>query len=592
MSTSTQNAQASESDKAQIIPGHSHAWPWDLFLLAIPLVGLAPLLAVHGVQLWWRPSFQFFPVVIFCLVIGVLLAEKGVHRGRVRRTFSALFASLGFAMAIYSAWIFSTSFACSAIALLWIAWGLVRLEFDSWARAICWGLLVLTLVPLPMNLDARIESGLNGFVASCTSRVLDLVQSYHLLQSPYLAVEKRAINYFEFLDTAFSFRAVLAIVLVLIIARRHAFLVGVLSLVTGVLSTFVGKVLVLSLAVYMVNSGMAWNEGWLWTLLIWGIAFLAIVLASNLNSMWGALLGPIKMAGEVVSIDRTRSADMYNRLVYWPGKITKRRSRDNREAITDAIALSNSVRTGPSMVLVGMSLVVGLLVAPLAMAVVKQRLLVSSSSRMVLPTDRSPDGKLFASKTFPGLLLNQYQSNTGGNTLGGMSVHLWNFSGIDAEARIILVYPVGGWTSQWSLGTENGWQVTDQNEASMQSLWPFVEKTLVYQSETASKTELLFSSQFTLDGIPYIPTAEDLAERPESTLGNRWQEPRLLNYLKTTPQDNSGSSFVVQMQFISKSELRDQDVVALRKIYEGARQAILLRVAGGSDSRKDEAAEN
>jgi len=584
MSTSTQNAQVSESDKAQGAPGHSRAWLWDLFLLVIPLAGLAPLLAVHGVQLWWRPSFQFFPFVIFCLAIGMLLAEKGVHRGRVRRIFAALFASLGFAMAIYSAWIFSTSFACFAIALLWIAWGLVRLEFDSWARAVCWGLLVATLIPLPKNLDARIESGLNGYVASCTSRVLDLFQSYHLLQSPYLAIEKRAINYFEFLDSAFSFRAVFAIVLVLIIARHHAFLVGMLSLVTGVLSTFVGKVLVLSLAVYMVNNGIAWNEGWLWNLLIWGIAFLAILMSSNLNSMWGALLSPIKMAGEVVSIDRTRSADIYNRLVYWPGKITKRRSRDNREAITDAVALSTTVRTGPPLVLVGMSLVVGLLVAPLAMAVVKQKLLVSSSSQMVLPIDRSPDGKLFASKTFPGLLLNQYQSNTGSNALGGMSVHLWNFSGIDAEARIILVYPVGGWTSQWSLGTEEGWEVTDQNEDSLQSLWPFVEKTLVYQSETAAKTELLFSSQFTLDGIPYIPTSEDLAEQPESTSGNRWLEPRLLNYLKIAPQDKAGSSFVFQMQFVSKSELRDQDVVALRKIYEGVRQAILSRVSSGGTS--------
>jgi hypothetical protein len=523
-------------------------------------------------------------MAIFCLAIGMLLAEKGVCRDRMRRIFAGLFASFGFAMAIYSAWIFSPGIACSAIATLWVAWGLVRLQFDSWARSICWGILVATLVPLPMNLDNRIEAGLNGMVASSTSRVLDLFQSYHLLQSPYLAVEKRAINYYEFLDTAFSFRAVFALVLVLIIARRRSFLSGVLSLATGILVTFVGKVVLLAIAVYMVNSGVEWNEGWLWTLLHWGVAFFSIVIASNFESMWGALLAPIKVAGEVVSIDRTRSADIYNRLVYWPGSIAKRRSRDNREAPTSNESIYSPAGASPSLVLMGVSVAVVLLAAPLAMAVFKQKLLVSSTSRIDLSTDRSPDSKLFPSKTFPGLLLNQYQSNTGKNALGNLSVHLWNFSGIDAEAQILLVYPVDGWKSEWSLGVENGWSLTNQNEDSLQSPWPFVEKRLAYENETASKTSLFFSSQFTMDGKPYFPSAEELTVRPETATGNRWLEPRLINFLKTPVQVKTASSFVVQMQVISKSELRDEDIVSLRKIFETVRQAVLLRVGrGGND---------
>lgn len=586
MSTSTKTAQAKEAIPD---PAVLRVWLWDVFLLGLPLVGLAPLLAVHGVQLWWRPSFQFFPMAIFCLAIGMLLAEKGVCRERVRRMFAALFASVGFAMAVYSAWIFSPSIACSAIALLWMAWGLVRLQFDSWARSICWGLLVATLVPFPMNLDTRIESGLNGMGASWTSRVLDLFQSYHLLQSPYLAVEKRAINYFEFLDTAFSFRALFAFVLVLIIAKRRSFLSGVLSLATGILVTFVGKVVLLTLAIYMVNSGVVWNEGWLWTLLHWGIAFLAIVMASNFESMWGALLAPIKVAGDVVSIDRTRSADIYNRLVYWPGKIAKRRSRDTREAAPSNESDYSSAGASPSLVLMGVSVAIVLLAAPLAMAVVKQKLLVSSSSRIDLPSDRSPDSKLFPSKTFPGLLLNQYQSNAGSSALGNLSVHLWNFTGIDAEAQIVLVYPVDGWKSEWSLGVENGWRLTNQNDDSLQSPWPIVEKRFAYETETAGKTSLLFSSQFTLDGKPYLPSAEELTVRPEAATGNRWLEPRLINFLKTPAQDKTASSFVVQMQFISNSEFRDEDVVSLRKIFESVRQAVLLRVAGAGDEGQEKA---
>ncbi|MCY2975770.1 MAG: hypothetical protein NTW52_14005 [Planctomycetota bacterium] len=589
MSTATKTAQAKESILQPPDPALSQAWLWDLFLLGLPLVGLAPLLAVHGVQLWWRPSFQFFPMAILCLLLGMLLAEKGVCCDRVRRIFAALFASFGFAMTIYSAWIFSPSIACFAIASLWVAWGLVRLQFDSWARSICWGLLVATLVPLPMNLDSRIEAGLNGLVAASTSRVLDLFQSYHLLQSPYLAVEKRAINYFEFLDTAFSFRAVLAFVLVLIIAKRRSFLSGALSLATGILVTFVGKVVLLALAVYMVNSGVVWNEGWLWTLLNWGIAFLSIVMVSNLESMWGALLGPIKVAGDVVSIDRTRSADIYNRLVYWPGKIAKRRSRETREAAIGNESIYSSAGASPSIILMGVSVIIVLLAAPLAMAVVKQKLLVSSSSRIDLPSDRLPDSKLFPSKTFPGLLLNQYQSNAGSSALGNLSVHLWNFTGIDAEAQIVLVYPVDGWKSEWSLGVENGWSFSNQNEDSLQSPWPFVEKRLAYDSEIAAKTSLFFSSQFTLDGKPYLPSAEELTLRPETATGNRWLEPRLINFLRTPVQDKTASSFVVQMQFISISELRDEDIVNLRTIFESVRQAVLLRVGGAGDAAQAKA---
>ncbi len=561
-------------------PALSRAWLWDLFLLVLPLVGLAPLLIVHGVQLWSRPCFKFIPIAIFCLAIGVLLAEKGVCRERIRRIFAVLFASTGFAMAIYSAWIFSPSIACSAIAVLLVAWGLVRLQFDSWARSICWGLLVATLVPLPKNLDARIESGLNELVASCTSRVLDLFQSYHLLQSPYLAVEKRAINYFEFLDTAFSFRAIFAFVLVLIIARRRSFLSGVLSLATGILATFVGKVVLLALAAYMVNSGVVWNEGWLWSLLHWGVAFLSIVMASNLESMWGALLAPIKVAGEVVSLDRTRSADIYNLVVYWPGKIAKRRSRDARGDAAIPASGDSSFGATPSMILMGVSVVVALLAAPLAMAVFKQRLLVTSAGRIDLPAERSPDSKQFPSKTFPGLLLNQYQSNTGKNALGSVSVHLWNFTGIDAEAQILLAYPVDGWKSEWVLGTESGWNVASQNDTSLQSPWPFVEKSLEYDSDSAARRSLLFSSQFTLDGKPYSPSADELAVRPEATPSNRWLEPRLINFLKNPVQEKTGSSFVIQLRFVSKSELRDEDIANLRKIFDSARQAVLQRVGG------------
>jgi hypothetical protein len=421
---------------------------------------------------------------------------------------------------------------------------------------------------------------LNELVASWTSRVLDLFQSYHLLQSPYLAVEKRAINYFEFLDTAFSFRAVFAFVLVLIIARRRSFLSGVLSLATGILATFVGKVVLLALAAYMVNSGVVWNEGWLWSLLHWGVAYLSIVMASNLESMWGTLLAPIKVAGEVVSLDRTRSADIYNRVVYWPGKIAKRRSRDARDNAAIAASGDFSVGATPSMILMGVSVVVALLAAPLAMAVFKQRLLVTSAGRIDLPVDRSPDSKQFPSKTFPGLLLNQYQSNTGKDALGSMSVHLWNFTGIDAEAQILLVYPVDGWKSDWVLGTEIGWNTSGQNETSLVSPWPFVEKSLEYESDTAAKRSLLFSSQFTLDGKPYSPTADELVVRPEATTNNRWLEPRLINFLKNPVQEKTGSSFVIQLRFVSKSELRDEDIANLRKIFDSARQAVLQRVGG------------
>jgi hypothetical protein len=214
------------------------------------------------------------------------------------------------------------------------------------------------------------------------------------------------------------------------------------------------------------------------------------------------------------------------------------------------------------------------------MAVVKQRLLVSSLAKVSLPAERSPNGKFFESKTFPGLLLNQYQTSDGSDSLGGLSVHLWNFSGIDAEARILLVFPVDGWKSQWSLGSGEGWELTEESESSLESPWPFVEKAFALTSDEPPKSELLFSSQFTLDGQPYLPSSNELAEQAESKPINRWLEPRLVNYLKTAPQDKAGSLFVVQMQFVSKGPLREEDLTSLRNIFNDVRTRMLNRVAG------------
>ena len=217
MSTSTQsepvNQSVTEDNSGDDRLSQSQGLTWDVILLGIPLVGLAPLLLLHGSQLWDHPSFRCYPLVLLYLVVGLLVAEKGVAVSRLRQAFASILALLGFATAVYAAWIFAPRTACVAMIILIVAWGQMRLVHDSLFRIVAWGTLLIVLIPLPRNLDGQMEDRMNGLVGQVTSRILDLVQIYHLLQPPYLAVEKQTLHYFEFLTNAFSARAILLLVL-------------------------------------------------------------------------------------------------------------------------------------------------------------------------------------------------------------------------------------------------------------------------------------------------------------------------------------------------------------------------------------------
>jgi len=551
-------------------------WLWDVILLLLPSIGLSPLLVLHGVQLWGRPSFQFYPVALICLALGLLFSEKAVSTSRMRRRGALVVAIIASIMAIYSAWIFSPSIACGAIALFVVAWALVRLIYGSSMRSILWGMLVAILIPLPMNLDVKIENDLNSLVATFTSRILDTFQTYHLLQAPYLAVEKQTINYLEYLANPFSLRSILALVLVFVIARHRAFLSGVLAACTAILCTLIGKIFLLTVAVLMVNGGFSWNEGWLWTLLLLLIALVAVILTSMFESFWGAALAPIRTAGEVVAIDRSKSANIYNRIAYWPGSIIRQRTRVG----PSQASLPFVVGSTPSLILIILCLAVGVLAAPLAIAVQKQKLLFYPSNEVELLTDRLPEEKTIAANLIPGLRLNQYQTNVGRAGLGRTHVFLWSFSGIDTDAKIAMVYPVDGWRKKWSLGEGDAWNEVENRPESLQAEWPFLEELGSIGEESKITNRKFFSCQLTMAGEPYTPTAQELVDVQQVVTTNRWTESKLINYLKMEPQPKLGSSIVVQMQFDSKQPLRVEEVDLLRSIFESIRVTLLQKLKG------------
>jgi len=437
-------------------------------------------------------------------------------------------------------------------------------------------MLVAILIPLPMNLDVTLENNMNSLVATYTSRILDTFQIYHLLQAPYLAVEKQTINYLEYLSNPFSIRAILALVLVFVIARHRGFLSGLFAACTAILCTLIGKIFLLTGSVLMVSGGFSWNEGWLWTLLPWLIALVTIILTSMFESFWGALLAPIRRAGEVIAIDSSKSANLYNRIVYWPGSINRLRTRVG----SSQASLPSVVGSKPSIVLIVLCLAVSALAAPLAMAVQKQKLLFYRSNEVVLPTDRLPDRTTIAANLIPGLRLNQYQTNVGRVGLGGAHVYLWSFSGIDTDAKIAMIYPVDVWQTKFRFGEGEAWKEVENRPESLQAEWPFLEELGSFGEESRGKNRKFFSCQLTLAGEPYIPTPQELVVVPQVVPTNRWTEPKLINYLKIDPQPKSSSSIAIQMQFDSKEPLRVEEVDFLRGVFESVRDTLLQKVKG------------
>src|SRR5262245_54251708 len=145
------------------------------------VLAFAPLLAAHAGSLWQRPHYQHFPIIplgVAYLAVRRLPAEAHFEPGSWRARQILLGGTWVLLMAAvlgWSPWLGMVATLALLLALCHCMGGgpLVRQVLPAWA-------IVWLMVPLPLGLDAKLVTALQPLVTRASSRVLDLLEVWHV----------------------------------------------------------------------------------------------------------------------------------------------------------------------------------------------------------------------------------------------------------------------------------------------------------------------------------------------------------------------------------------------------------------------------
>jgi exosortase len=163
---------------------HRFARPLSPTVLAlIALAGFGPLMAQFFYNLWQFDTYQFFPLALaggaFLITRGVREARRPLKPGSLWLRIPLLLAVLGVlasAAVMWSPWLGAASMLLAVLAASWWfgAWRLLREVLPGW-------LVLLTVLPPPLKLDARFAMLLQEWATVGSSSLLGLLGIPHLL---------------------------------------------------------------------------------------------------------------------------------------------------------------------------------------------------------------------------------------------------------------------------------------------------------------------------------------------------------------------------------------------------------------------------
>jgi exosortase len=182
-------------------------------LLVLLLLGAAhlPLLLAQVTQLWIRPHYQFFPLVVLGSIVLAAIRGKGLGQldpGLPRWSYllvvsAALILAVG--ALLESSLLGAFALLLSLAALLYGVGGrrLLLALLPAWA-------LLWLAVPLPLELDRKLILTLQALTTQWSSHLLDLLGVYHVMAGNVVEVSGRRLLVEEACSGVNSFFVVLA----------------------------------------------------------------------------------------------------------------------------------------------------------------------------------------------------------------------------------------------------------------------------------------------------------------------------------------------------------------------------------------------
>ena len=293
-----------------------------------------PFVILHFVQVWARPQYQFIP--LFTALLGVLAWQRWSKPGEVQTgqyrpglMLGLLLAALPVAcvsVLLYSPWLGTLSAILVAGAVLTHC---VAPRTNGGVLPV-W---LLLLLPLPVQLDTVLVSGLQNIVAAAASALLDLMSLTHLREGTVIELPDRRLLVEEACSGVQSLFALFAMTGLYVVWHRRGFLHAMLLLVSAVGWAMFANLLrigaiVIAAAQWDVDLSTGWQHE--------AIGFVAfgfgLLMMASTDLILGFLLDPIE--GERL---RTEDETSYRVRIWWNRLICGWRPvRKTSAAATDA----------------------------------------------------------------------------------------------------------------------------------------------------------------------------------------------------------------------------------------------------------------
>jgi exosortase len=236
------------------------------------------MLTLHALELWRRPHYQFFPLVVpgaaalawrSCRRLGPLTPGA---RWPALAWMGASWALLAVAVLFESPWCGTVAVLSTLLASAYVLGGprLVRAVLPAW------GFLWLA-VPLPRPLDAALISGLQDVVSAWAGHLLDMLHVEHVMSGNVVEIAGRRLLVDQACSGIYSLMALLTAVLFYALWARPAWPKAVALLAATVFWVLAGNAArVVTVVVLETRFGVDASSGWRHEL-VGLVVFLAMV---------------------------------------------------------------------------------------------------------------------------------------------------------------------------------------------------------------------------------------------------------------------------------------------------------------------------
>ena len=241
------------------------ALPWGrLAVVAIILAAHLPLLVLHARQIWMRPHYQFFPLLLVGAVVLAFVRLRGAGpftpapAVRAGLLLGSAWVLLAAAELLYSSWLGATAALAALAALLYALGGgrLFRTLLPAWV-------LLWLFVPPPFELDRQLILGLQSLTTRWASGVLDFLGLYHVLAGNVVEAGGRRLFVEEACSGVNSLFSALACTLFFVfLTRRPPLRASLLLAATAGWVLAANAARVAAIAYLLGRWGIDFSEGW------------------------------------------------------------------------------------------------------------------------------------------------------------------------------------------------------------------------------------------------------------------------------------------------------------------------------------------